>query len=121
MFHLTDVFIACLDQFSGFFDVGGCFAYVVVVFESYELSVDERVLDVLVTQETHYVKDVFRLMVFHRCFPVAEGVKGYLPESWVSELLGCSCSLSLVRPRESSDVVASEYPVCFLGHCGKHR
>lgn len=49
MFHLTDVFIPCLDQFSGFFDVGGCFAYVVVVFESYELSVDERVLDVLVS------------------------------------------------------------------------
>jgi hypothetical protein len=48
VFHLTDVFVACLDQFGCFFDIGCCFAHVVVVFEGYELGVDQCVLDVLV-------------------------------------------------------------------------
>ena len=38
--HFGDIFIACFDEFFGFFDVFRCFADVVVVFEGYELGVD---------------------------------------------------------------------------------
>jgi len=56
----------------------GDFCGVFVVFEVYELGVDEGVLDASVSEDLHDVEDVFCAVVFHGCFPVAKGVEAYL-------------------------------------------
>ena len=81
-------------RFCRFFNRGCGFAYVVVVFERYELRVHKRVFDVFVSEQLHYVEDVFGFVVFHRCFPVSECVEGYLVDSWVSEFSRDSLSLA---------------------------
>ncbi len=55
-------------------DFGGVF----VVFEVYEMGVDEGVLDASVSEDLHYVEDVFGAVIFHRGFPVAESVEADL-------------------------------------------
>ncbi len=64
-----------------------------VVLESNQLSVDERVLDVFVSEQFHDVKDVFGLGVFGGGFPVSEGVEVDFQDSGVSKLVGDSFSL----------------------------
>lgn len=50
---------------------------VFVVSEVYELRVDERIVDVFVSQHFHDVENVFGFVVFHGGFPVAESVEAY--------------------------------------------
>ena len=73
----------------------GYFCCVVVVFEVYELCVDEGVVDVFVAEDLHDVEDVFGFVVFHCCFVVAECVEADLHESWVLEFVGDLFALSL--------------------------
>jgi len=47
-----------------------------------------------VAEELHDVEDVFGLVIFHRGFPVAEGVEGYVEYSRVLQFLGDELSLA---------------------------
>jgi hypothetical protein len=50
------------------------------------------------------VEDIFGFVLFHCCFPVAEGVECDLVESWVLEFAGCPlrCPTNELRyPRSS--------------------
>jgi hypothetical protein len=40
-----------------------------------------------VSEQLHYVEDIFGFVVFHGCFPVPESVKGDFVESWFSTSL----------------------------------
>ena len=42
------------------------------------------------------MEDVFGFVVFYGGFPVSESVEGYLSDSWVSEFLGDSFSLTII-------------------------
>jgi len=75
--YVADIFEASFYELSGFFDAGGGFADVVVAFEGYELRVDERVLDILTTEKSHYMENVFCFGVFHSGFSARYNVDPY--------------------------------------------
>ena len=72
------------------------------------MSVDQGVFDVFVTEKLHHVEDIFGLVVFGGGFPVAERVEGDLRESWVSEFVGYSLSLPLIRSAEMVEAFEGE-------------
>ena len=53
------------------------FCGVFIVFEVHELSVDEGVLDASMSEEMHYVEDVFGFGVFHCDLKATERVDAY--------------------------------------------
>ena len=84
--YVADVLEAGFYELSGFFDASGGFADIVIIFEGYELRVDERVLDVLVAEQSHDVEDVLCFVVFHCGFPMPKGVEEGLRFVIVSQL-----------------------------------
>ena len=58
------------------------------------MCVDKCVGDASVAEELHDVEYVFGLVIFHRGFPVAEGVEGYVEYSRVLQFLGDELSLA---------------------------
>ena len=57
------------------------------------MYVDKGVLDVLVSEGFHDMKDVFGSVVFHCAFPVAECFEGYSCDAWVFQFVGKAFSL----------------------------
>ena len=57
------------------------------------MRVDEGVLDVLVSEHVHDVKNVFCSMILHSGFPMSQCFEAYLLESWVLEFVCDASSL----------------------------
>lgn len=57
------------------------------------MRVNQRVLNVLVSQDVHDMKNVLRAMVLNSGFPVTKRPKGYSLNPWVLQLIRDPCSL----------------------------
>jgi hypothetical protein len=90
------------------------FAYEFIILELYQLRVDEGVLDVLVSEQSHDIEDVFGLMVLHGGFPMSEDVESYLQNSWISKLVRSFRSLPCEACPVSMKRVAAKYVAAFL-------
>jgi hypothetical protein len=64
------------------------------------MRVDKRILDVSMTEQSHDMKDILRLVVLH-CGPeMAESLETDCPDTRVPKLLSDPCSTSLESPAE---------------------
>ncbi len=89
-------------KLAGFVDVGSNLRNLLVTFEVDQLSIDESVVDVFVTQDPHYVKGILGLVVFHGSFEMSERVEGYLLDSRVVQF--CGHFLALTCPLKHLNV-----------------
>lgn len=93
--HFADVFEASLYEFACFFGRCGNFGDVVVVLEVDELCVHQGVIDVLVSEDSHDMKDVFGFVVFNGGFEMSESVEADVSDPRVAEFFSDFLALSL--------------------------
>ena len=72
------------------------------------MRVDEGVFDVLVSKDSHDMKKVFGLMIFHSRFKMSKCQEGYPQDSWVFQFLSYSFPLSLKDSLLSFKLCATE-------------
>jgi len=70
-FHFGYIFVSGLDEGFCFLERGCDFSDVIVAFPVHKVRVNQRVFDVLMAEELHYVKNIFGLVVFHCDFEMS--------------------------------------------------
>ena len=90
---------------------------VFVAFKLDEICVDQCVLDVSVSKLLHNVKDAPCFVIFHRCFPVSEGVKLLFAEAL--ELLSFFASLFLCVMKLFRCTLSNPFPKIFSLFLGR--